>query len=643
MGIKPGKDLVLARRRHGAGEFAAALKIYRRLLDDDPQQPELLVLAATAAAQLGQLQQAEELARRSLEQRADGPAQLTLGRILMQAGKAAEALQWLELARSDSRVAADAAFCQGQLERSTGSFESADQALAYAVAIAPGHAPAWNEYGILRMQRGEHEQALICFRNSLSSRPHDLATMTNLVSACIECGEWAQAEQTLDGVLAQDSANGPGLALLGRLRKQQGRLPEALAAWRGAVDVAPGHADWRAGLAMTQQAMGDYQEAGANYERALMLSPGSVDALVGRAEWLEWQGRYQAGLESLRALDPESRQQPGPALVSARLWRRLGDSPRARQILADAIPLSGSYRRAFCFSLGDVCDELGDYAQAWDWYQQGNQLTPATFHPDAQIEASRVIERMATQAPAGDGGTDLLFIVGMPRSGTSLLEQMLAAHPGVCAAGELPAFGELVHGAMSASDARRPALLARLAEDYRRSLPTPETGTRLLSDKMPLNFQYLPLIRRVFPAARIVHCRRDLRDIGLSCFFTDFADQALGFATRLDWLQHYLTHYNRQMLRWSADYSPVYQLDYEKLVTQPEQVLRGLLEYCGLDWDPACLDFDSQQRVVATASHAQVRQALHKQSVARWRNYQNWLGPLSALASEPDQTGPGRQ
>jgi hypothetical protein len=152
-----------------------------------------------------------------------------------------------------------------------------------------------------------------------------------------------------------------------------------------------------------------------------------------------------------------------------------------------------------------------------------------------------------------------------------------------------------------------------------------------LIDKMPLNFQYLPLIRRAFPEARVIHCRRDLRDIGISCFFTDFADQALGFAARLPWLASFLSGYRRIMERWSRDGRGLLTMDYERLVEQPEDSLLGLLQAMDLPWDPRCLAFDQRERTVATASHAQVRQPLYRRSIGRWRHYEPWIGPLAAL------------
>jgi hypothetical protein len=298
-------------------------------------------------------------------------------------------------------------------------------------------------------------------------------------------------------------------------------------------------------------------------------------------------------------------------------------------LLTESIPGQGSVRRPFCFSLGDVCDELGDYARAWSWYEEGNRLTPAVFDPSARDRLLERVEEAAGRMPPGQGGDDLIFIVGMPRSGTSLLEQMLAGHREIHGAGELPLFGELVHKALGAPESQREACLGRLADEYRRGLPA--RGTRLSIDKMPLNFQYLPLIRRVFPEAHVIHCRRDLRDIGVSCFFTDFADQALGFAARLEWLADYLSKYRRIMARWSRSEQPVLAVDYEQLVADPEPGLRRLLSSMDLDWDPRCLAFEQRDRIVATASHAQVRQPLYRSSIGRWHHYEPWLGPLAAL------------
>lgn len=607
------------------------MRIYQRLLKTHPQQPELLILAATAAAQLERFDEAEQLGRRAFDVQPDGPAALTLGRILMQRDKPGDALQCFQRARSDTRIAADAAFHQGQLERAAGRLDAAADALGAALEAAPTHGPAWNELGVTRMAQYRHEEARTCFETSLEHRPGDLPTLGNLARACIEAGDTAAAEQAIDTLRANHPDHAGASKLLGALRKQQGRLGEAASAWEQATVLAPRDADAWTGLATTRQAMADYAAADAAYDRALVLEPDNPDTIAARAEWLEWHGRYQEGMESLKVLTPEQRLGAGPSLVAARLWRRLGEPARARDLLARALPPGGSARRSFCFSLGDACDDLASYAEAWSWYRQGNALTPVDFDPLAQTRLFEQVERAAADMPPGQGGEDLVFIVGTPRSGTSLLEQMLDAHPQVHGAGELPLFGELVHGALNADTRQRATRLAQLADDYRRGLPERPPAAQRLVDKMPLNFQYLPLIRAAFPNANIIHCRRDPRDVGVSCYCTDFADQALGFATRLDWLAVWLNECQQVMARWADACGPVPGIDYEALIEAPEPTLQRLLEAIGLDWDPGCLDFARRGRVVATASHAQVREPLHGRSMGRWRHYADWLGPLLTL------------
>ncbi len=305
------------------------MRIYQRLLQTDPRQPELLILAAMAAAQLERFDEAEELGRRAFEVRPDGPAALTLGRILMQRDKAGDALRCFQRARTDTRVATDAAFHQGQLERAAGRLDAAADALGAALETAPTHGPAWNELGVTRMAQYRHEEARTCFETSLEHRPGDPPTLGNLARACIEAGDTAAAEQAIYTLRANHPDHAGASKLLGALRKQQGRLGEAASAWEQATVLAPKDADAWTGLATTRQAMADYAAADAAYDRALVLEPDHPDTIAARAEWLEWHGRYQEGMDSLKVLTPErlggrSVAGGGPSVAPA---RRSGASP----------------------------------------------------------------------------------------------------------------------------------------------------------------------------------------------------------------------------------------------------------------------------------------------------------------------------
>ncbi len=622
------------RRLHRAGRAEEALKAYRRCLEVAPGQPRVLILAAMAAAQAGRLEEAEGHARRALDARDDPAARMTLGRVLMQAGNLEDALVCFRAAVSDSAMAPDACFHAGQALHRLGRREEAAEMLEAAVRLRPDHAPAWNQLGVVRMALGQARPACEAFRRSLEFRSRDPATLANLASACLRLGDHANATQALDAAREADPDSPRVLPVLALVERSLGRLPEALAAWEKSVRLEPVNANNWAGLGSARQASGDLDGAETAYRRALEIDPRNADAIAGMAEWLDWRGRCESGLEMLEQV-PEDRRSPGIELVAGRLLNRLGDAAQARRRLEAAIPeavTDAPLRRQFAFSLGEACDRLDDVDDAWRWYMEGNGLTPAEFDADAH---RRWLDRLREPAPASrtdSRGHGIVFIVGMPRSGTTLAEQILAAHPEVSAAGELPFLGRLVQGLASEQGDGGSAggVATDVGASYLERVAELKGSAPVMTDKMPLNYQYLAIIRATLPGAKVVHCRRDTRDTALSCLFTDFIDPALGFATRLDWLADYLLAYREFMDALSAVLpdSFLLELDYESLVTDAEPEIRRLLAFVGLPWHQGCVRFHDQDRFAGTASHAQVRQPLYQTSVGRWRRYARQMEAL---------------
>ncbi len=240
-----------------------------------------------------------------------------------------------------------------------------------------------------------------------------------------------------------------------------------------------------------------------------------------------------------------------------------------------------------------------------------------------------------------------VFIVGMPRSGTSLVEQILASHPQVYAAGERETLARIAAGLGARTGGGRgyPACIGALtteildaaAADYFRPLPEPAGNFARVTDKMPHNFLHLGLVELLFPGARVIHVKRDPLDTCLSCFFQEFST-AHAYTRNLADLGAHYRDYARLMQHWrSVLRVPVLALQYEELVAEPERVMRALVDFCGLPWDPACAEFHQSGRVVATLSASQVREPLNARSIGRWRRYTAHLGPLrAALAGLPD-------
>ncbi len=293
---------------------------------------------------------------------------------------------------------------------------------------------------------------------------------------------------------------------------------------------------------------------------------------------------------------------------------------------------------------------LGQYDRAFGHYAAGNAARGAKPNPAyARSTLDRIVnacDRTLMERRFGGGAPEAtpVFIVGMPRSGTSLAEQVLASHPDVFGGGEMP-FVERVCGALpqyvpgqvsypDCLDAAPDAVLAQLAQVYLKQSTIRAGGARIVTDKAPLNFRHLGLIGLLFPNARIVHCRRDALDTCVSCFFQNFT-HGQEYSFDLETLGGFYGDYRWMMDRWAEILPvPVFDLVYEDLVADLPGVGSRLLEFCGVDWHPDCARFFETERPVLTASRAQVRRPVYTSSIGKWRHYERHLGPLIAALGE---------
>jgi hypothetical protein len=350
---------------------------------------------------------------------------------------------------------------------------------------------------------------------------------------------------------------------------------------------------------------------------------------------------------------------PGTVVLASRVCHRVGECERVvpvlKALLADE-QVSDSERRGLYFALGALQDRLGNYDAAFAAYAAGNDLKRMGYSEgkDAAFVTSLAAvfdsNRYRVMQPASGTGQVPVFIVGMPRSGTSLLEQILCSHPQVVGAGESLALGRLVErlGDITGTDSVFPeavlhldaTTLATLADEYLAELTTGAPAALRVTDKMPHNFAYIGLIRLMFPDARIIHCVRDPVDTCLSCYFQDFSGFHNYAYDLLHLGGHYL-QYRKIMHLWAETLKiPMLEMSYENLVEQPEEQVRTLLDYCGLAWDDACLRFHESGRTIRTASYNQVRTPLYATSYGRWRNYHKHLGPLLEKLGLTDRQAP---
>ncbi len=443
--------------------------------------------------------------------------------------------------------------------------------------------------------------------------------------ACQKAGNLAQAAQSYAGVIQQDPANSDAWHLLGTIEIARRNFPAAHDLITKAMALKPDCAIYHHNLGYVLGALSRMDEAVASYRRSVELAPDYAEALFNLSQMV--------------------RATPGDPIVA--MVNRLAAKPG----------LSDSDRCFIEFAAGKVHANLGHHDRAFRHYAAGNAARkavpkPATGRPYMEriLKAcdDGFLDRAAAGRKAGDRVTPV-FIVGMPRSGTSLAEQVLASHPAVHGGGELPLIERICNGLPACVPGRTayPECLAELpeqafagfAESYLKHATAGAGGIRVVTDKAPLNFRHLGLIARLFPDARIVHCRRDALDTCLSCYFQNFT-HGQEYSFDLTDLGRFYTDYRWMMERWAERLPlPVFDLVYEELVGDLEGVGRRLLAVCDLDWHPYCGRFFETERPVLTASRAQVRRPVYTSSIGKWRKYEKHLGPLIAALGDYAETG----
>lgn len=510
-----------------------------------------------------------------------------------------------------------------------GRLPDAEQLLRQAVRQAPDNANAWSDLGMVHVRSERSEAALDLLDRALALRPDHPDALNNKAQALRRLGRHDQA-----------------LPLLERLTLQQPQAPAAAYF-----------------LADTQFQVGEVNAALETYQQAVREAPGDRRLRLGLGEVLESLGQFdQARFQYLALL----RRQPDNAMALARLLQMRDQAPEPEWVaraetLADDPRIPEAGRVHLNIALGYWNDRNDAPQEAFRRLQKGYgelaQRQP--FSSDGYSRAvDALIETLTAdffeRAPrSGLTSSRPIFIVGMPRSGTTLTEQILASHSQVAAGGELSMLLQVSHEIrrLSPSGQSYPGGLLDLGSNdlealglrYLRHLDGIAADTEHVTDKLPFNFMHLGLIALLFPNARVVHCRRHPLDNCLSCYFTSFADR-IRFANRLDTLGRYYRDYDRLMAHWHQVLPiEIMDLQYEALVGDTEAQVAALLQHCGLPWEDACLAFHRTERAVRTPSRWQVRQPIYRGSVGRWRRYADELKPLRELLApllpEADRSG----
>jgi tetratricopeptide (TPR) repeat protein len=530
----------------------------------------------------------------------------------------------------------------GAVYHAQGKTAEAVESFRQSIELRPNFAHAHYHMGIVLGEQLKHGEAEECFRRALALLPGFTACLTQLGHVLAAQGKFADAERVYREALrlqgnaprnpAQDNAPDPALhiSLAGVLFRQD-KIDLALETFRQAAELAPASAEVHVAWGTMSLGLGQPDDAVAHFHQALRLQP-DYAGTYGYLSELAKEGFYGFSAAEIEGM------------------RRLLETPR----------MPAEDRITLHFALANALDKLGDCDLAFAHYRQGNELRhqlSVRTGQELRLEEHRqtVADFIAGFTPEffqlardfGDPSDVPVFIVGMPRSGTTLVNHIVSAHPSAATAGELAEMERLVADLPQLMNHPRTiGLLFRLdrpivqavAERYLKVLrqlgdTAGKVPAQRITDKMPQNYFYLGFIAVLFPRARIIHCRRDPLDTCISCYMHNFAD----FSSSLEGLGLYYRQYEKLMAHWRQVLPlPMFEVQYEELAARPEPIIRALIDFCGLPWHDACLAFHENRRPVHTVSRMQVRRPVYTGSVGRWQRYAAHLAPLkAALAANP--------
>ncbi len=466
----------------------------------------------------------------------------------------------------------------GQLDTAVKSFEK-------AIALKPDYTEVNYNLGLTLQELGKLEDAVKCYEKAIATKP-----------------DYAEAHNNLGATL-----------------KDLGQLDTAVKSYKKAVTVKPDYAEAHYGFGITLYLLDQLEDAIKCYEKAVAIKPGYAEA-----------HRNLSALKKYTKDDPQITQM---------------------QSLISTSDLSQLDRMNLCFALDKVYEDLGKQDELFKFLHEGNRLRKEdlSYSLDKDQKLFTSCRNLFSSLPSAienslsyeTSAIQPIFIVGMPRSGTSLVEQIIASHHAVHGAGELSTLSELSYPIINdysnyydTNSLLKKAFFS-IRQQYLDSLSSFNVSENIITDKMPLNFRYIGFILSAFPEAKIIHLKRDAMATCWSIYKHYFQSRGNGFSYNLEDLAGFYDMYIDLMAFWHQLYSDkIYDLCYEDLTTNQEEETRKLLAYCELDWDENCLNFHTTKRAVKTASALQVRQKMYQGSSKVWKQHEAYLQPLiKALSS----------
>jgi tetratricopeptide (TPR) repeat protein len=674
----------IAAQKIDAGDLKPAEIMLRQILQRQPENAHAMHLLGIIAHKVGRTELALELIGKAIDKLPNEPQfHINRGEMCRTLKRLDEAIAHGEKAIKLSPASASAHSNLGIAYYDRKDYERAEACQKQALELDPQLVPALNNMGSIMRGLKDRPAAIAWYEKVLAINPNYLESINNLGALLIEEDRADEAIQTLLRALKlnpkyADAHNNIGNAFmvkeqydkaaaayhtalklkpdypeallgLARVHKEKEKLDDALIFAKRGMEANPEKPEAFSLLGDIYLKLGQYQESGDAYAQALKLDSESLSAHLGLGQLRMEEGQIDEAQQLFEKAMEINSEQVAPYVFMAQAKKIKAGDPLIDRLEAEARELATmpeTKAMSLHFALGKVYDDVKEYDKAFPHFLEGCRIKRSRlqYSADNHDKMCREIQRYFSPEAigrlrgAGDPSDLPIFVLGMPRSGTTLVETILASHPDVFAAGELhdilriannPKVGVKSEGFPISMQGLTRDDLTKMGERYVAGLRKHSAAARKITDKMPANFLALGLIHLMLPNAKIVHLKRNAADICLSSFTKNFNNSQF-HSYDLTEMGRFYVDYARLMEHWRKvlPEDSFYEVQYEELVADPENQSRRLVEFCGLSWDDACLTPHKTERTVKTASVTQVREPVYTSSVERWRRYEKHLQPL---------------
>ncbi len=615
------KTLDSALNHHKSGNFKRAIAAYKKFLKRNPEHELVLFYLGLACFEDRKFIQARSYLLRKLKKLPGTPADFNL---------------------------------LGLTESEIDNSDAAIDAFSTAVDLAPEFFEAWNNLGNEFRKKGDLKRAIWCYKTSVSINKEDQIALENLANSYFDIGDTTSAQDAFEALCVKFPDNGRFHAFLGELlsvsdpKRAEKHFKFARLKAPSNDQITEGYVDFLAAQLRHREALEIInvliEDSAGNFNARNKL-------FVKKGRLLKQVGLYEEAEAAFRGIIHIAPHEVGlwSDIASLKTFKKDDPDIAAIENSVALYELDDRQISSAYFSLAKAHDDLQDFDQSFFYLEQGNRLRRAQFYYNVEddLVTMKKISEVFSDWPKfraqidGNSSEIPIIIVGMPRSGTSLVEQILASHPRVNGGGENLYFRTMIENvSFSSSKSEYPDFMeqtsaaelmnwfAKITNGYLGNLGAKLISEGHVTDKLPNNFLYLGVIALAFPRAKIIHCQRDPVDTCFSCFQQEF-DSQIPFAWDLKELSQYYQGYRDLMRFWQITLpEQIINIQYEDLITDQEGQIRKLLAACSLSWSSKCLDFHQNKRAILTASFKQVRQPIYQSSNQKWLNYKSYLEPL---------------